>query len=193
MASVVTFWQMPDEEDHLFRHLAKREDACAIPFSEAVTDPSLIIAMPMESLVGRCASNRLYLTLREFAKVPPLHAWAPDDRNERTRYSLPMSFPAIVYDAGTLADGRLSQSNVSAYSSVWDEAAKASRSMPEGFVKWMRRVMGWLRRATPDWHEYESYRVSKKAAQAAMNGLVLVPYHGWSGNSTGRSSFKHVR
>ena len=53
----------------------------------------------------------------------------------------------------------------------------------------MRRVFAWLRRHTPHWHEYQGYRVTERAAHATLGGLLLVPYHGWRGDTTGRSSF----
>ncbi len=180
MASVVSFWQLPDEEATFFRYLARGGKVVAIRHMEAVPDPATLRPMPVETLVGRPDAGRLYLTLRSAVADPlPLHRWEPETPGEPVRYSLADEVPAIVYDAGTLANGRLSKSNAVAYPS----------QAPVAVAAWMRRVFGWLRRATPHWHEYDAYRVTELAAQAALGGLSLVPYHGWRGRSTGRSSF----
>jgi hypothetical protein len=180
MASVVSFWQLPEEEVTFLRYLARNGEVVAIRHMEAVPDPAALQAVPVEELVGRPDSTRLYLTLRAVVADPlPLHRWEPKSPSEPVRFSLPVEFPAIVYDAGTLAGGELSKSNAAAYPS-WAPAAVAA---------WMRRVFGWLRRAAPHWHDYESYRVTERAAQATFAGVSLVPYHGWRGKPTGRSSF----
>jgi hypothetical protein len=180
MASVVTFWQLPDEEAAFLRSLARGGQVVAIRHRETVPDPAPLRPVPVEELVGRADAGRLYLTLRSVTTGPlPLHRWEPELLGEPVRFSLPVGFPAIVYDAGTLVDGALSQSNAAAYPS----------EAPAVVAAWMRRVFGWLRRAAPHWHEYEGYRVTELAAQAALGGLSLVPYHGWRGRSTGRSSF----
>lgn len=180
MASVVTFWQLPDEEAAFLRYLAGGGEVVAIRHMEAVPDPVSLRPVPVEELVGRTDAGRLYFTLGSIATEPmPLHRWEPEPPGEPVQFSLPVGLPAIVYDAGTLADGALSQSNAAAYPS----------KAPAMVAAWMRRVFGWLRRAAPHWHEYESYRVTELAAQEALGGLALVPYHGWRGRSTGRSSF----
>jgi hypothetical protein len=180
MASVVTYWQLPAEDEVFLRYLAREEDVVAIAHREAVLDPTTIRPVPVADLIGRTDTRRLYLTLRSVAAEPlPLHEWEPKSPDEPVLYSLPVDFTAIGYDAGTLMDGQLSQSNAAAYPS----------QAPATVAAWMRRVFGWLRRATPHWHEHKNYRVTELAAQAALGGLELVPYHGWRGVLTGRSTF----
>jgi hypothetical protein len=180
MASVLTFWQLPDDELEFFRYLARSGEVVAIRHREAVLDPSTIRPVPVEELVGRQDADRLYLTLRSVATEPlPLHQWQPESPGAAVRFSLPLKFPAIVYDAGTLCGEALSQSNAVAYPS----------DVPLEVAAWIRSVFGWLRRATPHWYEYRNTRVTEQASQAALGGLSLVPYHGWRGRSTGKSSF----
>ena len=180
MASVLSFWQLPDEEKAFLRYFARGGEVVAIRHMEAVADPAALRPLSVEELIGRSDSIRLYFTLRSVVADPlRLHRWESESPGEPVRYSLPVDFPAIVYDAGTLADGRLSKSNVAA------DTSQASSEV----AAWVRRVFGWLRRATPHWHEYEAYRVTELAAREALGGLSLVPYHGWKGASTGRSSF----
>jgi hypothetical protein len=180
MAAVVSFWQLPEEEAAFLRYLARDGQVVAIRHMEAVPDPASLRAVPIEELVGRSDSSRLFLTLRSVVSDSlPLHRWEPKSSDEPALFSLPLEFPAIVYDAGTLVGSELSRSNSVAYPS----------QAPEEVATWMRRVMGWLRRATPHWHDYKNYRVTERAAQAALSGASLVLYHGWRGKPTGRSSF----
>jgi hypothetical protein len=189
MACVVTFWQLPQEEDLFFSYVSRKDDVDAFPLIEAVADPGLIRAAPISQLVGRASDVRLYITPREYAASPKLFAFQPTSLDQPVRYSLASEFPALVYDRGSLKNGRLSQSNASAYTGYVDAKARVFHKMPAGFLSWLKRVMGWLRRAKPQWHDYPGYRATNAAAQAALSGLVLVPYHGWSGTYTGNSSF----
>jgi hypothetical protein len=78
MASVVTFWQLPSEEESFLRYLARGGDVCAIRHMEAVADPAAIHPVPVEELIGRADTQRLYLTLRSVAMIPlELHRWDP--------------------------------------------------------------------------------------------------------------------
>jgi hypothetical protein len=180
VASVVTFWQLPDEEAAFFRYLAREAEVVAVRHTEAVPDPATIQSVPVKEFIGRSDTSRLHFTLKSVASEPlVLRRWESESAGNPARYSLPVDFPAIVYDVGSLEGGALSQSNASAY----------PLEAPTVVSAWMRRVFGWLRQNTPHWHEYEGYRVTERAARAAVNGLRLVPYHGWRGRSTGRSSF----
>ena len=51
----------------------------------------------------------------------------------------------MVYTPGSLKDGRLSKSNASAYTCYVDAEAKTIHKMPANFLRWLKRVMGWLR------------------------------------------------
>jgi hypothetical protein len=185
----VTFWQMPDDETEFFRYLARAGDVYAIEHMEAVSDPMLLSkARPIHDFLEQPALERLYISPAEYALHPPLHICPPESARRLPMYSLDMGFPAIMYTPGRLKKNKLSQSNASAYTTYWDPIAKKPVRMPETFVRWARRVMAWIRRATPAWHEYRGYRATKPVAEAALSGLVLV-HHGLSGKSTGESSF----
>ena len=58
MASCVTFWQLPGEEDVFFRYLMQKDNVYALPLMEAVADPSLIRAEPIERFLGRKSDTR---------------------------------------------------------------------------------------------------------------------------------------
>lgn len=185
MACGVTFWQMPDEETAFFEYLVRTDEICTFPFA-TFTDRSLICSTPLTSLLGRTDTTRLCLTLQEYASNPAVFEF---EREGSPRYTLGPEFPCLIYTVGSIENGQLSQSNASSNTYFLDKSQNVIRNHPDPFVKWIRRVMGWLRRSTPEWHRYRGYRVTKAAAQEALSGLSLVPYHGWVGPDTGKSSF----
>jgi hypothetical protein len=187
--SGVTYWQLPTEEAAFFEYLAGTGEVYAIPHKQPVGSPEQIQAQPLATFLGRPDRARLYLTLREYALAPSLFEIRPADPAQPVRYTLAADFPSVMYTPGTIEGGRLAQSNASARTYYVDAARQVVQKMPEPFMRWLKKVMGWIRRATPEWHEYRGYRVTRQAAAAASAGLILVPYHGWSGPSTGESSF----
>ncbi len=83
MASVVTFWQLPGEEDAFFRYLARDNELVAIRHMEAVTDPTAIRPVLIEEVIGRTDAGRLYLSLRPVTVGPlPLHCFEPKSPGE---------------------------------------------------------------------------------------------------------------
>jgi hypothetical protein len=192
MASGVTFWQMPDEEEVFFRYLLSKGDIDAFSFLFPARDPSDLRSSPLEAFLGRTDDTRLYLTLHEYAVQPPIIEFQRQTLDDGPRYTFGVEFPSIMYSRGLVNHSQLSQSNASARTCYPDKAVTVVHKMPEPFLRWVKATMSWLRRATPEWHEYRGYRATKRAAQAALGGLKLVPYHGWSGNSTGESSFMPI-
>ena len=177
MASVLTFWQLPDEEAAFFRDLA-RGGVVAVRCQEAVPDPAALVPVPVAELAGRSDAGRLFLFPDAALADPlPLRRWEPEEPGGPARYAPAAGVPAVIYDAGTVRGGALSLSSATA----------APAAAPAATAAWMRRVVARLRRAAPHWHEHERYRLTESAARAARGGLVLVPYHGWRGRSTGRS------
>ena len=189
MATGVTFWQLADDQDRFFRYLMQKGSVFAFPHFEAVADLGLIRAEPIEQFLLREFGPRLYITPQKYATHPTFHAFPPSSSDQSVLYTLSAKFPALVYTPGSLKDGVLSQSNASAYTCYIDDEAQVIHKMPADFLLWLRQVTGWLRRATPEWHSYRGYRVTKAAAEAALSGLQLLPYHGWGGQCTGKSSF----
>src|SRR6516164_208184 len=124
MASGVTFWQLPEEEEVFFRYLMQKDSVQAFPLMEAVADPRLIRAAPIEQLLGRNSDMRLYITPQEYADHPKIFAFEPTGPGEPVRYTLAMDFPALLYTPGSLKDGQLSQSNASATTCYVDAEAK---------------------------------------------------------------------
>ena len=89
-----------------------------------------------------------------------------------------MPSPVIGYQRGReISPGKLTPSNLYAY---WEFPATTHSSMvakPEEFVSWAKKVFQWVYKATPCWHEYKSYRVSKRVKESILDeGLEIVPY-----------------
>jgi len=77
MASGVTFWQLPEEEEVFFRYLMQKDSVQAFPLREAVADPRLIRAAPIEQFLGRKSDIRLYITPQEYGSCPIRLAGSP--------------------------------------------------------------------------------------------------------------------
>jgi hypothetical protein len=42
------------------------------------------------------------------------------------------------------------------------------------FTSWANSVVSHVRKRTPKWHEYKTYRITNRVAEAVENGLELV-------------------
>ena len=168
MAAVLTFWWMPDEESDFLRLLAG-QDVVAYPVG--ATESAILRPIDVDDMIRAHNPKDLWLTLPafvksvrvDFQKLSPPH---------RSGYAVSgMHSTVIGYQRGRfLDDKRLSSSNLHAYWSYPDDAATTMIQKPEAFCKWARKVFAWVRRRTPDWHEYRRYRVSSTVKSAIAAG-----------------------
>ena len=87
-----------------------------------------------------------------------------------------MSSCVVQYRRGKFrAPNKLGQSNLSAVFSRQSKSEGGTVGKYD-FKKWAQKVFRWVRNATPEWHQYEGYRVSVRVKGAIDNGkLVIVP------------------
>ena len=46
---------------------------------------------------------------------------------------------------------------------------------PQEFVKWAKKVVRWVYKVAPKWHQYKNYRVTKRVKEAILNeGLQIL-------------------
>lgn len=190
MATGLTFWQMPDEQDAFLDYVAKTGDILAISDFEAVPLRENLRPVPVADFMGH-SFKRLHIFPSEFANCIVIREWPPDAQHVAPIYSIDTApSPLIMYTPGSLTDGALSQSNLSTNWSCLDATGRIIVDKPRGFRPWGERVFRWLRRATPEWYGCRSYRCTSMAAGRAEDGVRLVLYHGWSGKHTGKGSFE---
>jgi len=190
MATGLTFWQMPEEQDRFLEHVAETGDVVAISHFEALPQRKDLRALPLAAFVGSRDFKRLHIFPTEFADDILIHEFPPGPHQAQPLYGVDTSrSPILMYTPGSIVDEALSQSNLSACWTCLDEAERVIVDKPPAFRKWGERVFKWLRRATPEWYGCRGYRCTPSAADRAQNGLRLVLYHGWTGHHTGKGSF----
>jgi hypothetical protein len=67
MATGLTFWQMPEEQDRFLEHVAKADDTLAIRHFEALPDRSDLRVLPLAAFVGLHDFKRLHIFPAQFA------------------------------------------------------------------------------------------------------------------------------
>jgi hypothetical protein len=86
-----------------------------------------------------------------------------------------MSPCLIDYRRGRMREpNRLGQSNLSAYWSYPDEGATGLIAKDPEFIRWAKRVFGWVRRYTPERVECQGYpyRATRRVREAVDRGVL---------------------
>jgi hypothetical protein len=191
MAAGLTFWQMPEDQDVFLEYLAKTGNIVAISHFAAVPLRNALRPLPLGSFVGAGDFERLHIFPVEFADAIRIHEFPLSAQQTSPLYAVDtVRSPVLLYTPGTLAEGALSQSNLSTSWTYLDEDKRTVVAKPLRFRKWGEGVLRWLRRVTPEWYGCRGYRCTRMAAGRAKDGVRLVLYHGWSGKHTGNGSFE---
>jgi hypothetical protein len=179
MASTVTFWWLPDEEETFLTFLETTGEVLASPFAGAQKKEELI-ARPVREYITDLHPHQCFFFSAEFSDeliIEPCKCIEGDKTVERFRV-VDMKSCVIGYDRGKdLGSGKLTASNLYAY---WDYPNASGTSLirkPERFTRWAKKVFSWVHKSTPEWHMYKNYHVSKRVKEAILNGgLQIVPY-----------------
>lgn len=172
MASVVAFWQLPEEESAFLEYLESTGDIVGMPWSK-VPARALLEPTPLQTLISRDPDSVL-LGQRELLGEMPINTFNEDGS---TTYAVSVSkVPMLIYRRGKWrAKNKLGGSNLSGdWTTVSDDGSRII-DKPEAFAKWGRKVMAWVRKRTPYWHQYERYRITAAVAEAIKHGLEIVP------------------
>jgi hypothetical protein len=177
MRSVVTFWQLPEDEDEFLGFLLTTGKIVAMPWHWAKRLEELS-PQPLVPYIKQHDPDQLRLGLEEYARRADIE---PQEHDGEKYFSIaPMSPCLICYSRGKLRDdNKLIKSNLFAY---WDypneKATELIRKDPE-FIEWAKRVFNWVRRFAPRQVEYNGSlcRTTNRAKDAIQAGrLELVPY-----------------
>jgi hypothetical protein len=176
MPAVVTYWWLLEEEDEFLDYLARSGEVVAMP-DAWMDSPEELAAMPVDRYIRECDPVQLLFGLSQHLANVPIR---PRTHHGRAMYSGPnaMESCAISYSRGRLKDSTiLTQFNLAAYWQIWSTGPDTGGDKDPAFVKWGKNVFAWVRRKTPERHQYKQYRVSRRAKQALEKGLIqLVPY-----------------
>jgi len=168
MPSVVTFWRLPEEEAEFIDFLTSTGEVTWVPWQK-VRDRALLEPQPLETLTTEDPDSVL-IGLRDTLGEIPVNTL-----EEGSFAVVATEVPMLIYQRGKWrGPNKLGSSNLSG---EWIVLTRDGRRIdqPEKFVKWGKKVLQWVRRQTPLWHQYERYRITPKVAEAIKNGLELVP------------------
>jgi hypothetical protein len=172
MAVTLTFWRLPEEESAFIEFLESSGDVVAIPWQK-VSDPSLLKPRPLSEVISQ-DSDAILIGLRHTIQNPPINTFRDDGEES---YAVPArDLPMLIYHRGKWNDvNKLRRSNLSGEWTTISPDTGRSVDQPEDFVKWGKKVMQWVRKQTPLWHMYKTYRITPRVGEAIKRGVELLP------------------
>jgi len=80
----------------------------------------------------------------------------------------------LMYRRGKLQQRVLTQSNLSVYWVYFYLTEQSNRFVrkDESFISWAKKVLSWMRKATPEWHEHKNYRATRAVKLALDRGEI---------------------
>lgn len=171
MSASVKYWRLPEEERDFIDFLGSLE-------------PTLAIAPGFHSGAG----NLRWQSLEEaFASGGDSYLIAPScflpqmrtvhskgTEGEGSKISVVASPTVFYYRGRMIAPNRLSASALSADWTFLAEDGRTLEDKPAEFVRWAKKVMQWVRKQAPGWHQHKAHRITAKAEAARLRGLELV-------------------
>lgn len=176
MRSVLTFWQLPQDERDFFEFLASTGAIVAAPEYWAET-PQEASVQPLAEFAGRRDMQRFSFGLAQLFNDDDIREHLFDGVVRFGRS--PMSPIAIGYDRSVFHENKLTLSNLCAY---FDYPAEDGASMirkDEAFIKWAKKVFSWVRKKTPEKVMCNAfpYRATKRVKEAVESrGLEVALY-----------------
>jgi hypothetical protein len=173
MPAVVTYWQLPDDEKEFLDFLLSTGSILAVP-SHWVEAKEELVPQPIASFIEHYDPDQLLFGLEEYVLRPAI------ERREFDRkllFGVPCMKPCLItYSRGKLRNGKLPQSNLSAYLDYPSEGASKLLRKEQDFVRWVKKVMGWVRKFTPEQAECNGYpyRATKRVSNAICEGKLEV-------------------
>lgn len=170
MADVMTFWCHPDEET-AFLDFLESEATLGAP-GDKVPSRDLLEPVPIRKLLGNNPPS-VFLLNAQYADADKIVIFEDPEGGYRVS---DMESCVVGYErARFLDDGSLMRANLYFYRRYPNPSADSFIEKPTGFVKWAKKVLGWIGKATPK--KVRDRRASEQIWQAVDRGLVnLAPY-----------------
>jgi hypothetical protein len=171
MRSVVTYWQVAEDEKEFIAFLQTTGTIVAVPAYWAETERE-VMPEPILSFIGRQDPDQLLLGLEGQVHMGIIEGRQFDGQ---LRFGVDaMKSRVIHYRRGRIRDGRLSQSNIAAYSEYPSEDASKMVAKDGQFWHWVKSVTSWIRKRTPERIELNGYhyRATRRAKTAAVEATV---------------------
>ena len=169
MPAVVTFWQLPDEEEAFLSYLENTGTVLALP-DHWVKKKEDLSPLPIRKFIADRDPNQLLFGLEERLAEIPVERWQHEGQ---WGYKGPCAMDSclIAYRRPEYrGKGKLGLSNLAAYWTCLDESGSTIIDKDPDFVKWGKRVFAWTRRHTPQRHQ--RYRMTDRAKEALENATM---------------------
>lgn len=173
MNTVVSFWQLPDDEKEFLAFLQGTGTILALP-DRWVERKEELLPQPIVPFIEEQDPHQLLFGLEEHFLGMIVEEHAVEDG---TRFALPYMEPCVIaYRRGRMHNGKWGLSTLSAYLDFPSPDASKLIAKDQGFVRWAEKVMAWARRATPERIKCNGYpyRASRRMKKAVSEGEVEV-------------------
>jgi hypothetical protein len=172
MPTVITYWQLPADDNDFITYLCRTEGAVMIP-NKPVPDRAMLLPRSIIEL-RRCKEARVDLSVDRFVASLPVDAMLHKG-TELFSIRL-MEACTIGYRRPYFRDGKLARSNLAAYWEYPNSDATSLIPKDAEFVSWAKRVFAHVRRMTPEKLELNGYpyRATRRAKQAFDAGEIQI-------------------
>ncbi len=178
MPVVVTFWQLPEEENTLLEYLERTGGIVGLP-DHWVKSSDDLTPLAIRLFIQKHDPDQFLFGLEQHLR---------DVSIERSKYEGVWGYKGpgamqaclVTYTRPKLYEGRkLALSNLAAYWTCLDEGNSMVIDKDREFVKWGKRVMAWVRKATPEQVECNGYpyRATRQVKEAVESGEIVPVLH----------------
>jgi hypothetical protein len=173
MVESIAFWYLPDDEDELLQFIDKDNRAVVVPLKSAVPISEELVCSPSQ-MIAKENPTRMCLILKPHLSQVRYVKYEEDGE---TLFGIDaVNSPVISFRRSLFRErDKLGRGSVSAHLEKLVTDKKALIAKPDDFISWTKSVMLHIKKMTPKWHQYKSYRLTERVAEAMKNGLELVP------------------
>jgi hypothetical protein len=174
MPAVVTFWQLPEDEKDFLSFLLTTGNIVAIPDCWVKLKEDLA-PKAVVSYIGEHDPGHLRLALEGHALQAVIET--KELRGDPFFALDSMRSCVMTYSRGKLRDGnKPAQFNLSADYTYPNRDGTILLDKDREFVRWAKKVLSWVRQATPELVECNGhrYRATKRVRDAVREGRLEV-------------------
>ena len=174
MPQVLTFWQLLEDEARILSMIEGIEPIICFP-AGWLDDPNQVCPVPLISFLSEGGASGFRICPASLVQLVEVeeHDFSGGPRWGTTIRRSPL----IDYRRGQLRGRLLALSNLAAHlERLTSDKANLVRK-PDAFLAWCKKVFTIVRKETPGWYKFKSYRLTKAAAEASLSGTIeLVDY-----------------
>lgn len=172
MAINITFWWLSEDEKEFLNFIEKEGRVIALPLENSAPVKEDLVCSPSQ-LIDRENCSQMFLTLKPLlAEV----VYVQYEMNGKTLFGIDaVNSPVISYSRSVFREENiLGQAAISAHLEKLTDDKKKLVQKNDEFISWTKSVFSYVRKSTPEWHEYKTYRITKRVTEAVRNGLKLI-------------------